>query len=174
MNIPALITGSIILIFFSWYYSVKKKRYHGIPRFFAFESIYTLLLLNINFWFSDPFSWNQLISWILLILSAWSGLAGYFTLGRKGHAVGDFENTTVLVKSGVYGLIRHPLYFSLLLLGTGIMMKNLSLPSLAAGTVNLIALWFTARTEEKEMIEKFGQQYRDYIRETKMFIPFIL
>jgi protein-S-isoprenylcysteine O-methyltransferase Ste14 len=174
VNVPVLISGTLVIIIFSWFYSIRQKRYHGIPRFFAFESIFILLLLNIKYWFSDPFSWNQLISWILLILSAWSGLAGYFTLKGKGQAVGNFENTTVLVKSGVFGLIRHPLYFSLLLLGTGIMMKNLSLPSIASGILNLVALWFTARTEEKEMIYKFGQQYRDYISETKMFIPFIL
>ncbi len=174
MNVPVFITGTVVISVFSWFFSVRHKRYHGIPRFFSFESILILLLLNINYWFHDPFSWNQLISWILLILSAWSGLAGYFTLKGKGKAVGNFENTTVLVKSGVFGLIRHPLYFSLFLLGSGIMMKYLSLPSMSAGIVNLVALWFTARTEEKEMIDKFGQQYRDYIRETKMFIPFIL
>lgn len=174
MNIPVLISGSVVIVIFSWFYSIRQKRYHGIPRFFAFESIFILLLLNIKYWFSDPFSWNQLISWILLILSAWSGLAGYFTLKGKGKAVGSFENTTLLVKSGVFGLIRHPLYFSLLLLGTGIMMKNISLPAISAGLVNLVALWFTARTEEKEMIAKFGRQYRNYMEETKMFIPFIL
>lgn len=174
MNITALVIGSIVIVVFSWFYSVKKKRYHGIPRFFAFESILILVLLNIPFWFSNPSSWYQIISWILLILSAWFGIAGFVTLHRKGKAEGDFENTTVLVKSGVYGMIRHPLYFSLLLLGTGIMMKNLTLPSVSAGLVNLIALGFTASTEEKEMVAKFGQQYRDYMGETKMFIPFIL
>jgi hypothetical protein len=47
MNIPALLIGSIVILFFSWFYSIKKKRYHGIPRFFAFESIYILILLNL-------------------------------------------------------------------------------------------------------------------------------
>jgi protein-S-isoprenylcysteine O-methyltransferase Ste14 len=174
MNIPALISGSIAIIVFSWFYSIKRKRYHGIPRFFAFESIYILILLNLSLWFSDPFSWNQLISWILLILSAIFGLAGYFTLKNRGKATGDFENTTVLVKSGVYGLIRHPLYFSLLLLGTGVMMKNLTPATVAAGVANLVALGFTAATEEREMMIKFGKQYHDYMKETKMFIPFML
>lgn len=174
MNIPTLITGSIVIVVFSWFYSIKKKRYHGIPRFFAFESIFILVLLNVAYWFSNPFSWNQILSWTFLILSAWFGIAGFVTLHRKGKADGDFENTTVLVRSGVYGLIRHPLYFSLLLLGTGIMMKNLTLPSLTAGVVNLIALGFTAATEEKEMIAKFGEQYLGYMKETKMFIPFVL
>jgi protein-S-isoprenylcysteine O-methyltransferase Ste14 len=29
-------------------------------------------------------------------------------------------------------------------------------------------------TEEKEMVEKFGEPYREYMKETKMFIPFLL
>ncbi len=174
MNIPALITGSIVIIVFSWFYSVKGKRYHGIPRLFAFESIMILFLLNITHWFSTPFSWNQIIALLLLVLSAWVGIAGYVTLYRKGKAEGDFENTTVLVKSGVYGMIRHPLYLSLFLIGTSIMMIKLSLPSIIAGLVNLTAIGITAYVEEKEMVEKFGQQYLDYMKETKMFIPFIL
>jgi len=174
MNIPALIIGTIIIVLFSWSFSIKHKRFHGIPRFFAFESIYLLVLLNIRGWFHDPFSLNQIFSWILLILSAYFGLAGYFLLKRKGNSVENFENTTLLVKSGVYGLIRHPLYFSLFLLGTGVMMKDITLPTVILGTINLTAVWFTALTEEKEMIEKFGEPYKEYMKETKMFIPFIL
>jgi protein-S-isoprenylcysteine O-methyltransferase Ste14 len=174
MNIAALLIGTVIIILFSWSFSIKHKRYHGIPRFFAFESIYLLVLLNIKGWFHDPFSLNQIISWILLILSAYSGLAGYFLLKRNGKSSQSFENTTVLVKSGLYSLIRHPLYFSLFLLGTGVMMKDPGPPALILGAINLIAVWFTALTEEKEMIERFGEPYREYMKETKMFIPFIL
>jgi len=174
MNIAALITGTILIILFSWSFSIKHKRYHGIPRFFAFESIYLLVLLNIKVWFQDPFSLHQIISWILLILSAYFGLAGFLLLKRKGKSTRNFENTTVLVKSGVYNLIRHPLYFSLFLIGTGVMMKDPDLPALILGVINLIAVFLTSITEEKEMIEKFGEPYKEYVKETKMFIPFIL
>ena len=174
MNIAALITGTILIILFSWSFSIKHKRYHGIPRFFAFESIYLLVLLNIKVWFHDPFSLHQIISWILLILSAYVGLAGFLLLKRRGKSTGNFENTTILIKSGVYSLIRHPLYFSLFLLGTGVIMKDPDLPALILGVINLIAVYLTAMTEEKEMVEKFGEPYREYMKETKMFIPFIL
>ena len=153
--------------------SIRHKRLHGIPRFFSFESIYILVLLNINSWFHDPFSLHQVISWILLILSAYFGLAGFFLLKRKGRPSENFENTTVLVKTGVYSFIRHPLYFSLFLLGTGIMMKNITLLNILFGGINLIAIWFTAIMEEKEMIEKFGEPYKEYMKETKMFIPYL-
>lgn len=174
MNLTAVITGTLIIILFSWFYSIRHKRYHGIPRFFSFESIYLLVLLNFRGWFHDPFSLHQVFSWIILILSAYFGLAGYILLNNNGKAEHNFENTTVLVKSGVYSLIRHPLYLSLFLLGTGVMMKDPSIPSLLLGTVNFIAIWCTGLTEEKEMVEKFGEPYREYMRETKMFIPYLL
>jgi protein-S-isoprenylcysteine O-methyltransferase Ste14 len=54
------------------------------------------------------------------------------------------------------------------------MMKDPGSLTLVPGLVNFIALYTTARIEEKEMIEKFGDTYRDYMRETKMFIPFVV
>lgn len=174
MNLTALIAGTLFIIVFSWFLSIRHKRYHGIPRFFAFESIYLLVLINFKVWFQDPFSLNQVISWILLILSAYAAIAGLLLLKGKGKPSGNFENTTVLVKAGIYSLIRHPLYLSLFLLGTGVMMKDPSIPTLALGVVNLVAVYFTSLIEEKEMEERFGPDYRQYIKETKMFIPFLL
>jgi protein-S-isoprenylcysteine O-methyltransferase Ste14 len=45
---------------------------------------------------------------------------------------------------------------------------------IALGMVNIIALYFTAKIEEKELIEKFGDEYSEYMKETKMFIPFVI
>lgn len=174
MHITAIITGTILIILFSWFLSIKHKRYHGIPRFFAFESIFLLVLLNIGIWFKDPFSLQQVISWILLIMSAYFGLAGYIVLKKRGRSGRNFEDTTVLVKSGVYRFIRHPLYLSLFLLGTGVMMKDPKIISLILGAVNLLAVYITSRIEETEMIERFGEPYREFMKETRMFIPFIL
>jgi protein-S-isoprenylcysteine O-methyltransferase Ste14 len=47
-------------------------------------------------------------------------------------------------------------------------------PAIVLGAINLIAVWLTALTEEKEMVNKFGEPYKEYMKETKMFIPFIL
>jgi protein-S-isoprenylcysteine O-methyltransferase Ste14 len=54
------------------------------------------------------------------------------------------------------------------------MLKNPEKVQLFLGIVNLIAVYITARIEENEMIAKFGDQYRIYMKETKMFIPFIV
>jgi protein-S-isoprenylcysteine O-methyltransferase Ste14 len=171
----AIAAGTGLIFLFSWFLSIKHGRYHGIARFFSFESIYIMVLLNYKIWFRDPYSPFQIVSWILLILSLYFAVAGFIFLRNLGKPQGgNFENTSVIVKTGLYKFIRHPLYLSLLIGGTGVMMKNPDIELLVLGTINLIAIWFTARIEEKEMIAKFGNAYSDYMKETKMFIPFIL
>jgi protein-S-isoprenylcysteine O-methyltransferase Ste14 len=174
MKYTVFIAGTILIILFSWFLSIKFKRYHGIARFFAFESVFILTLLNYKVWFINPFSPLQLISWFLLIFSAYVVITGYLLLKRKGKPDNNFENTSLLVKSGIYGYIRHPLYLSIVLLGTGIMLKDMKPVQLCLGVITLIAVFITARIEEKEMIAKFGNEYRLYMKETKMFIPFIV
>ncbi len=174
MNYIVLASGTVILVIISWLVSLKEKRYHGIARFFSFESIFILFLLNWRLWFHNPFSWNQILAWILLVLSIYPVVAGFLLLKKKGKSEKSLENTTALIKSGIYNYIRHPLYCSLLLLGTGIMFKDPGNLQIIAGTVNIIALFFTAKIEEKEMITRFGDQYIDYMKETKMFIPYLV
>ena len=174
INFYLLAAGTAGIIIFSWFLSIKHKRYHGIARFFAFESIFILFLMNYRSWFLDPFSPVHILSWLLLLLSIYPVTAGFILLKKVGKPDSNFENTSILVQSGIYAYIRHPLYLSVLLLGTGIMLKDVSPVQLLLGTINFIALIFTALMEEKEMIMKFGDEYRTYMKNTKMFIPFII
>jgi protein-S-isoprenylcysteine O-methyltransferase Ste14 len=174
MNYIVLVSGTIFILLFSWFLSIKYKRYHGIARFFSFESVFILALLNYKMWFINPLSMLQVVSWIFLLLSAYIVIEGYLLLKRKGKPSTNFENTSLLVRSGIYGYIRHPLYLSVFLLGTGVMLKNPGPEQLVLGAINLVALWITARIEEGEMVEKFGDEYRIYMKETKMFIPYIV
>lgn len=174
INKIALLGGTIFILWFSWNLSLKYKRYHGIARFFAFESVFILFLMNVRTWFIEPFTPIHLLSWFILLFSIYPVVAGYLLLKREGKPSVNFENTSKLVKSGIYGYIRHPLYLSVFLFGTGIMLKDLHSVQLSLGTINLIAVFLTAKIEENEMIAKFGDEYREYMKETKMFIPYIL
>src|SRR5512143_642652 len=49
--------------------SLSAPHSHGFYRFFAWEAILALILLNISNWFEDPFSLHQIISWLLLAFS---------------------------------------------------------------------------------------------------------
>jgi protein-S-isoprenylcysteine O-methyltransferase Ste14 len=175
MNYIILFSGTAGIILFSWLLSVKHARFHGVARFFSFESIFLLTYLNIHYWFLNPFSLQQIVSFLLLILAAYIAIAGFITLKIKGRpSGGNFENTTVLVENGLYKIIRHPLYLSLFLLGTGIALKNITALTALLGILNLVAVWQTSKIEEEEMKARFGEVYSSYMKRTKMFIPFIL
>jgi len=161
--------------------SLAVPRSHGFYRFFAWEAILGLALLNVDVWFRGPFSWHQLISWPLLAISALLVVIGVRLLRQMGepNAQRDdvplvaFEKTTTLVTTGAYRYIRHPLYSSLLFLAWGIFFKA---PSWLGGLLAVKATLFlvaTARVEESEDIRFFGPAYEEYIRRTKMFIPFL-
>ena len=84
------------------------------------------------------------------------------------------ENTTPLVKSGIFQLYTSS---SLLLPSSAGHRNNVQGSGyfqIIFGVINIAALFLTARIEEKEMTAKFGGQYTDYMKETKMFFPFIL
>jgi protein-S-isoprenylcysteine O-methyltransferase Ste14 len=175
MSVPEigiLVVATIALAVFNWEFSIKARRFHGVYRFFSFESIVILVLLNWRFWFVDPLSWNQIISWILLVGSIPLAIEGFRLLRVRGKPHGQFENTTTLVTVGVYRYIRHPLYASLIVLGWGIFFKNVSTIGAVIALVNFYAMVATARTEEKEMVRAFGAEYEVYMQHTKMFIPY--
>jgi protein-S-isoprenylcysteine O-methyltransferase Ste14 len=166
--------GTILIILLSWFVSIKHGRYHGIPRFFAFESILSLLILNAKPWFVNPFSLLQVLSWVLLIASiiyaAWS-LSLFLRLGEPRD---KFEDTTKIVTTGIYRYIRHPMYASLMFLGTGAFLKSVTPATIVLAVINIIALYLTCRIEEKEMFKRFGDEYNRFMRQTKMFIPFLI
>jgi len=172
-------TGTVFLVVISWK-SLRKPRSHGYYRFFAWECILLLFVANKNYWFKNPFTWYQIIAWILLFASLIPLGFGFHLLRMRGKPTtqreGDesllaFEKTTSLVTTGIYKYIRHPLYSSLLFLAWGIFFKLPSLTGIALTAVATAFLFATARADEAECIQFFGPQYIDYIKRTKMFIP---
>lgn len=172
--IVAFTIGTIGIIYFSWWLSLKARRYHGIARFFAFESLLLMLLLNIGFWFRDPFCIRQIFSWLFLTGGIFPALQGYLLLRRVGKPGDRFEDTSNLVRVGIYKYIRHPLYGSLIMLGIGIFLKNPTHATTALLILNTLALICTAKIEEGEMVRKFGDEYTAYMKETRMFVPYVI
>ena len=162
--------------------SLRNIQSHGFYRFFAWEIILIMFVMNVNYWIIDPFSFRQLIAWTLLVISLVLIIQGVQLFRRKGDidqerddpALVGIEKTTVLVTSGLYGYIRHPFYSSLLFLAWGIFFKHPTWIGMGLGILSTICLIITAKKEEKENIEYFGEQYQEYMKQTKMFVPYIL
>jgi protein-S-isoprenylcysteine O-methyltransferase Ste14 len=161
--------------------SIIKPRSHGFYRFWAWEVLLVLFLINVGSWFRNPFSVHQIISWCLLVACIYPVVHGTILLQKLGAQdtrrddtpMLGFEKTTALITMGVYRYIRHPLYSSLFLLGWGIFFKD---PACLGGGLAVAAsllLVVTAKIEEGENVRYFGPAYKEYMRRTKMFVPFL-
>jgi len=161
--------------------SLRVMTSHGFYRFIAWESILALLLLNMSAWFSNPFSIQQIASWLFLIGSLVLLINGIHQLRSSGNSsdvrqdetLYTFEKTTTIVTSGIYHYIRHPLYASLLYLAIGVFLKDITWYSVCLIVVVTISIVTTAKKDEVECIRFFGPIYKDYILGTKMFVPFL-
>lgn len=161
--------------------SLRSPRSHGFYRFFAFEFIVALIVLNARYWFRDPLAPRQLAAWLLLFGSIWPAVVGLRLLqtrGRPSREASDptklaFEKTTALVSTGMYRYIRHPMYASLLGLAWGAALKDLSALSIALAVAVFLSLVSTALAEERENLAYFGSSYADYMKTTRRFIPFL-
>lgn len=178
-----VIAFAVATLGFAWLTrsSLRSVRSHGLYRFFAWEAIVVLALLNLDYWFHEPLSPHQLASWSLLTICSYLVIHGAFLLRRVGKpdpkrtdpALLDIERTTKLVTVGAYRYIRHPLYSSLLFLAWGVFFKQLSWPGLSLAMIATFFLTMTAKVEEAENIRFFGSAYQDYMKQTKMFVPFL-
>lgn len=180
VSLVLFLIGSVVIAVISRK-SLKDPHCHGFYRFFAFEFLLILVILNVPFWFDNPFAWNQTISWLLLLCSLMLIIHStdlIFILGLSEGAVPHspnlaFENTTRLLKVGAFRFIRHPMYMSVILLAWGVAMKAPSLQSLCLALMVTVFLFATGKVEERENIERFGEEYRRYMKQTRMFVPFL-
>jgi protein-S-isoprenylcysteine O-methyltransferase Ste14 len=170
IQLAVFIVLSILLLAFT----LRRPHRHRFYRFFAFESLLGLVLLNSDTWFRNPFTIIQFISWIFLAGSLLLALHGFQLLRIAGSPKGDIEETTQLVTIGAYRYIRHPLYCSLLVLGVGAFLKEPSLLGFLLLILVVVFVYATGKVEERDNLTRFGSAYREYMQKTKMFIPFLL
>lgn len=173
VRLIVFIVLSIGLVIWSWE-SLRNQQVHGFYRFFTFELLLALILVNVGSWFTAPFSIAQIVSWILLLGSITMAIQGFYLLHTIGRPTQGIEDTTILVRTGIYKYIRHPLYSSLILLGWGVLLKEISfLPAILAILVTIFSLMM-AMVEEKENLQRFGEEYASYMKSTKRFLPFLV
>ncbi len=114
---------------------------------------------------------------VLLSVTGWA----LFTLGfyihylshkehPKAHA--DTEDIDYVATQGVYAWIRHPGYLGLVLSFFGLALAFGSIPGLIIALLLALYHYRLAIIEEKEMLEKFGTLYAEYMKKVPdRFLP---
>jgi len=78
-----------------------------------------------------------------------------------------------LVKHGIYRYVRHPISLAVLIYDPGIPLFFSSLYGFLVMLGLAPLILYRIRIEEKMLIERFGDEYREYMRGTKKLIPFV-
>ena len=111
----------------------------------------------------------------LLMIAAGSALAfsAVRSIGKDMQTDIAVNKGHVLRTEGAYAIVRHPMYLSLILLGSGAGLSTLNLLLLGFALFVLAPVQFLRAGKEEELFKRhFGTEYLEYQKKTPMLFPF--
>jgi len=92
-------------------------------------------------------------------------------LGRNWSGIVTLKQDHELVRGGPYRFVRHPIYTGILLGLAGSAIARDEWRGIFAVLIGYAALWRKLKLEERWMIERFGDAYRQFQAEVPALIP---
>lgn len=120
-----------------------------------------------------PGNWRWAPAWIgtaLILGGAFFGIAGVVALGPNRTPYPKPRERGCLVQTGIYGVVRHPLYSSLMLLSLGWGLIWSSWTALVLTAMLALLLDGKARLEERWLKGRYPA-YESYATRVARFIP---
>ena len=93
-------------------------------------------------------------------------------IGRNWGMPMSLKKEPELVTSGPYAFVRHPIYTGILLAVFGSILVS-GFVWFVPLIVIAIYFYYSAKTEEKNLKKEFPDKYPQYMKHTKMLIPFV-
>lgn len=123
------------------------------------------ILLSVLFYNSAGLNIILYCGWILMV----GTLVLFFSsnvLQKKGGVPEgkSYGGTTILVDCGIYSMIRHPIYFSFILLFIALVCLSQHWLSVLTSIPLIISMYWIMIIEEKVTLEKFGDTYQRYMQ----------
>jgi protein-S-isoprenylcysteine O-methyltransferase Ste14 len=114
-------------------------------------------------------SWLKIVGLILFLPSAFFVVVPAVTLEHRGKSNKSASplfapsDATIMLDTGIFGLIRHPLYFGSALWSIALVLISQSILSIILGGGAIFCFWMASQKEDDFNIKKFGDRYRDYM-----------
>lgn len=164
--------GMWIAIIFGWLIPVIRKRMVQEIYMACGLGVYFSLILLGWVWKTIDIRPLLYIGYTLIVLGIAFVISSFVSLKYRGKPESGWETTAVLIDSGVFGIVRHPLYLGSAISMTGVILVIQSVPSTILGLVAIFCFWMASRKEDVFNIEKFGDTYKDYMRRVPMWNVF--
>ena len=106
------------------------------------------------------------IGWVVWVFSLILGWLPIFVLKTKGGVKKgkSYVETTVLVDSGLYSVVRHPQYTAGILFSLALILISQTWLISAMGAVVILLLYIDILMADKYEVEKFGDKYKRYMK----------
>ena len=98
-------------------------------------------------------------------------ISGYLAGSGLRMVFGEIREEPIVIREGVFSMVRHPIYLSAILLYLALLFLSPSIFATVVWFLIIVFYIYISKYEEKMLIEKFGNTYMDYIREVPMLIP---
>lgn len=112
-----------------------------------------------------------IVGLIIIVFGCIINIFGRFNLGFNWANQVKIYREQTLIKTGVYRLIRHPLYASLILMFYGACLVYPNYLALLANTFIFIPFMYYRAKQEEALLSKTFKEYSKYQKEVGMFFP---
>lgn len=152
----------------------------GLDRWYRLVySVVAVLTLGVVVWAwgkaatpaPDPGLGLTMLGWALMGLGSALALAAVLRFGGSGFLGLKEERDEGLVRSGLHGRVRHPIYLGVLVALAGWLIVSWMPATWVVVGITLVYLPIGIRLEEHKLIAQFGEEYRRYRREVPALFP---
>lgn len=132
-----------------------------------------ILIFVFNFYNFIPKYEIISLNWLLMILGFLIIINGaVYWISAVTSSIYHKIKSTILVTTGVYGIVRHPIYAAFLYFATGLILISNNIYLFVLPIVYWVFFSVVLKnTEEKMLISVYGQDYLDYSKNVNRFIP---
>ena len=128
---------------------------------FVLQFVLFFFLYNSNGYFI-----LRIIGWLIWIVSMIFGWYPILVLKRKGGVAKgkSYVNTTNIVDTGLYSIVRHPQYIAGILFSLALALISQYWLIIVLGAIVILLLYIDILMADKYEIEKFGNDYNRYMK----------
>lgn len=157
--------GIWIVIIFWWIIPVIRKRmFHEIYMACGLGIYFSLIALGDMLWKSGNILPLRYLGYLFFIPGGIFVVSSFVSLKHKGKPASGWEHTSVLIESGIFRVVRHPLYLGSALFTFGVMLIIQSIPSTLLGLIAIFCFWMVSKGEDAFNVKKFNEAYREYMK----------